>query len=142
MSEEKREPLPKAIGQTVQEEICKLSVSDAAPKSNTAVMSLEEEVQKVRDAFPDRFEGYRIQEASKCRNPEKYGIRRVKEIDRVLKRSGRARTRKGFKVVTMSWRITSELRHRLQIEFDEVGCYSFQDGLDYVLIHWLEGRRH
>lgn len=137
---EKKEPLPVGIGQTVQEFINNLSVSEEK-EIRKAEMSLAEEVERVRSLFPDKYEGYGVPEASKVRNPDKYGLRRVKEIDRALKRNRAPRKRKGNTVHTMSWRITKELRDHLQIEFEDCGCYSFQDGLDYVMIHWLAERR-
>ena len=140
MSERKREPLPTAIGQTVQEVINKMSVSDE-PAESKQEMSLEEEVQKVRDAFPDKYDGYRLQEASKCRNPLKYGIRRVREIDALLKSpQKRPKTRHGYVVKTLSWRCTETVKDRLQIEFELLNWGSFQNGLDNIVLPWLEAR--
>lgn len=101
-------------------------------------------VDLVRDAFPDRFPGFGLAEASKGRNTEKTGLRYAEEIESlILSRESRRRDFR-TKPCKYTWRCTETKRGALQWAKNQYCVQTDQEILDIavdILIDHLTSKR-
>ena len=101
-------------------------------------------VDLVREAFPDRFHGFGLAEASKGRNTEKTGLRYAEEIDTlILARESRRRDFRN-KPCKYTWRCTEAKRGTLQWAKNQYRVQTDQEILDIavdILIDHLTSKR-
>lgn len=104
----------------------------------------KQRVELVREAFPDRFQGFGETEASKGRNTEKTGLRYAEEIETlILARESRRRDFRN-KPCKYTWRCTEAKRGTLQWAKNQYRVQTDQEILDIavdILIDHLTSKR-
>ena len=104
----------------------------------------KQRVELVREAFPDRFQGFGETEASKGRNTEKTGLRYAEEIETlILSRESRRRDFR-TKPCKYTWRCTETKRGTLQWAKNQYCVQTDQEILDIavdILIDHLTSKR-
>ena len=104
----------------------------------------KQRVELVREAFPDRFQGFGETEASKGRNTEKTGLRYAEEIETLI--FARESRRRDFrnKPCKYTWRCTEAKRGTLQWAKNQYGVTTNQEIIDIafdLLIDHLTSKR-
>lgn len=132
----KEEPVTAATENTAQ---VKTTLSIIPQK-----LTNKQRVDLVREAFPDRFQGFGETEASKGRNTEKTGLRYAEEIESlILSRESRRRDFRN-KPCKYTWRCTEAKRGTLQWAKNQYCVQTDQEILDIavdILIDHLTSKR-
>ncbi len=101
-------------------------------------------VDLVREAFPDRFQGFGETEASKGRNTEKTGLQYADEIETLINASESRRSDFRRKPCKYTWRCTETKRGTLQWAKNQYCVQTDQEILDIavdILIDHLTSKR-
>ena len=101
-------------------------------------------VDLVREAFPDRFQGFGETEASKGRNTEKTGLQYADEIETLINASESRKSDFRRKPCKYTWRCTETKRGALQWAKNQYCVQTDQEILDIavdILIDHLTSKR-
>ena len=104
----------------------------------------KQRVDLVREAFPDRFQGFGETEASKGRNTEKTGLQYADEIETLINASESRRSDFRRKPCKYTWRCTETKRGALQWAKNQYCVQTDQEILDIavdILIDHLTSKR-